>query len=770
MRKKEEVPVIVIKDAVLFPNMTLPLSIRRQRSTAAVNFVTQKKCLTLFLTQKNPKATEPSFIDSYTIGTLGKIKEITRGVDGALQILVDGLVKARVLSPRSETPFLQAYVEAIPELPEQKTDKTDALMYTVINLFKEAVSLGAAIPLDIMMVILNLHDPWKLVDFLVTNMEFHVDERQTILEAEAVNDKLDHISRALGRQIRVLKIAKKLQTETGKELDKMQREMYLKEQLKAIEKELGMMGGGKGEFEELKEKIEKGGMSEEAKGQALKELSRLEKMPSFAPETSYIRTYLDWMISLPWSQKSEHTFDIKEAGSILNEDHAGLNKVKERVLEYLAVQKLVGKIKGPILCFVGPPGTCKTSICKSIARALGRKFFRMSLGGIRDEAEIRGHRRTYVGALPGRIIQGIASVKTKNPVFMLDEIDKVGADFRGDPSAALLEALDPEQNNSFSDHYLEIPFDLSDVMFITTANILDTIPPALRDRMEVLEFPGYTEEEKFAIAKGFLLPKQFKEHGLNNGKECLSLTDPALRAIIREYTKEAGVRELERSIAMLCRKVAKQIVEGGTAEVAIGEGDLKNYLGPAKYHITLAEKKDEIGVATGLAWTEAGGDILSIEATKMPGKGELILTGQLGKVMQESGQAALSFIRTNARTLGIKENFKETDLHIHVPAGAIPKDGPSAGIAMAIALISCLTQKRVKRIVGMTGEITLRGHVLEIGGVKDKVLAAHRGGLKIIILPKDNEKDLEDIPKNVREELKFVLVENMEEVLKVALG
>ena len=762
--------VIAIRDAVLFPYSTLNLTIKRPKSVAAVNNVMHEKKLALFLTQRDIMTDDPGFADCYHIGTVGKIKEIMRGPEETLQITVEGFMKARVTQPKAERPYLEAMVEPMLEEEGKKTDRTDAVMYTVINLFKEAISLGATVPLDMMMVILNLRDPWKLADFIVLNMELKIDERQRILEADEITEKLEGIASALGRQIRVLKIAKKLQNETGKEMDKMQREMFLREQLRSIEKELGTLSGeGKTEFEELRAKLEKAGMTEETKEQALKELNRYERMPSFSPEASYLRTYLDWLTMLPWNKKSEHTLDLKEATNILNQDHAGLEKVKERVLEYLAVQKLVGKIKGPIICFVGPPGTGKTSIGKSIARSLGRTFYRMSLGGIRDEAEIRGHRRTYVGALPGRIIQGINSVKTKNPVFMLDEIDKVGTDFRGDPSSALLEALDPEQNGNFSDHYLELPFDLSDVMFITTANILDTIPPALRDRMEVIEFPGYTEEEKFTIAKDFLIPKQLKEHGLDDTHDYLGFTDLAIRAMIRDYTKEAGVRELERSIASVCRKVAKRIEEGEKKKYTVNAPDLGLYLGPAKFKLTLAEKQDEVGVATGLAWTEAGGDILLIEATKMPGKGDLSLTGQLGKVMQESAQAALSYIRTNAKKLNIKDDFQKINLHVHVPAGAIPKDGPSAGISMATSLVSALTGHKIKRTVAMTGEITLRGKVLGIGGVKEKVLAAHRSGVKLIILPKENEKDMEEIPKPVRDAIKFVFVEDIKDVLKIAL-
>lgn len=764
---KKELALIPLVDVVVFPRVALTLVIKREKTLKALDYAMQHGGLAVCVAQKKDETEKITKDDLYTVGVIAKIREITKQPDESVRIVVEGMIRAKITEFVATDPFFKVKVEPLSEPKVKKTEKIEAMMYSLINQFKECVALGATVPFDVLLVILNITDPWELADLMTINLDFKVDEKQGILEADNIEDKLQRLNQALSRQLKVLRMAHKIQVETGKELGKMEREMFLREQMKTIEKELGIVGG-RTEIEELKDKIEKAGMPKEAKDQALKELSRLEKMPSFSPEISYIRTYLDWLVSLPWSKKSESKVDIKKAKKILDEDHYGLDKAKERVLEYLAVQKLVGKIKGPILCFVGPPGTGKTSIGKSIARALGRKFFRMSLGGIRDEAEIRGHRRTYVGALPGRIIQGINTVGTKNPVFMLDEIDKVGADFRGDPSAALLEALDPEQNHAFSDHYLEVPFDLSDVMFITTANILDTIPPALRDRMEVIEFPGYIEEEKFHIAQKFLIPKQLENNGLSAKK--LIITEPAIRAIIREYTREAGVRELERCIASICRKVARKVAEGDGKIYKVGVSDLHQFLGPVKYHLAMAEKKDEIGVATGLAWTQVGGEILLIEATKMPGKGSLILTGHLGKVMQESAQAAYSYARSYAKSLGIKEKFyKDLDLHVHVPAGAIPKDGPSAGIAMATAIVSVLTGRPVKKDVGMTGEITLRGRVLEIGGVKEKVLAAHRAEIKTVILPKDNEKDLEEIPENVRKDLKFIFVEHMDDVLKVSL-
>jgi len=763
---KSELPVAPLRDIVLFPKVNMPLIFNEPLAVKAIDAALKSDRMVLFVAMKNQKTGVLAPMDLYAVGTIAKIRDVVRQPDGSIRIFIEGIVRTEIKSFAQAAPYLTAIHQIIPEPTFDRVEKIDAQMYSLVNYFKECVNLGATVPFDILLLVTSITDPWQLVDVIALNLDFRVEERQAILESRTVEEKLERGNAAVSRLIKVLRMARKIQSETGKELGKMEREMFLREQLKTIQKELGQ--GGVDEIQELRGKIEKAGMPEDTKAQALKELSRLEGMPSFSPEISYIRNYLDWLVSLPWSNKSVIDIDIKKAEKILDEDHYGLEKVKKRVLEFLAVQKLVGRIKGPILCFAGPPGTGKTSIGKSIARSIGRKFYRMSLGGIRDEAEIRGHRRTYVGALPGRIIQGIKVAGTKNPVFMLDEIDKMGYDaMHGDPSAALLEALDPEQNNSFSDHYLEVPFDLSDVMFITTANILDTVPPALRDRMEVIEFPGYTEEEKFHIAKQFLMSKQLEQNGLKDAN--LKITDEAVRMIIREYTREAGVRNLDREIAGVCRKVAKEYAEGGKKSVAVGPSDLKKYLGAAKFRSAEKEKKDEIGVVAGLAWTEAGGEILLIEATKMPGKGTLILTGHLGKIMQESAQAAFSYARSFAGSPK-KDITKNVDFHIHVPSGAIPKDGPSAGIAMATVLISVMTRKPIRRDVAMTGEITLRGRVLEIGGIKEKVLAAHRAGIKTIMLPKDNEKDLEEIPKEVQKDLKFLFVGTMDEVVKHALA
>lgn len=768
LKLNPEMPLIPLKDLVLFPRLSVPITIAESKSLAALGQAMQGDQICVFSSLKPGSEGVAEESQIFRIGTAAKIIETSKQPDGSVRVLVEGVARVKINKFLSADPFFNVAVAALPEIVSEKNEKIEALMYSATNQFKECVNLGATVPFDVLLVILNMTDPAQLADLMAVNIDFSLEERQSLLEAENIEEKLTRVGQALGRQIKVLRMARKIQTETGKELGKMEKEMMLREQLKAIEKELGVVGG-RSDVEEMRKKIEESGMPDETKEIAKKELARLEGMPSFSPEISYIKTYLDWLVGLPWSKGEEKKINIKEAEKILNEDHFGLKKVKERVVEYLAVQKLVGKLKGPILCFVGPPGTGKTSIGKSIARALGRKFFRMSLGGIRDEAEIRGHRRTYVGALPGRIIQGIKTAGAKNPVFMLDEIDKVGSDFRGDPTSALLEALDPEQNNAFSDHYLEVPFDLSDVMFITTANLLDPIQPALKDRMEVIDFPGYTEEEKYHIATDFLIPKQLTANGLNAKQ--VSLTEPALREIIREYTLEAGVRNLEREISKVFRKIAKVVAEDGKKTHKVGIGDLKGYLGAPKIHHLEAEKADEVGVVTGLAWTEAGGDILLIEATRMPGKGNLILTGQLGKVMQESAQAAFSYARSKAFLWKIKDKFWESeDIHVHVPAGAIPKDGPSAGVAMATVLVSLLTGKKIRRTVGMTGEVTLRGRVLEIGGVKEKVLAAHRAGLKTIIIPKDNEKDLEDVPGEVRKALKFIPVSEMDEVLKIALA
>jgi len=765
-RKKRDIPLIPLRDTVVFPRIALPIVVKRESSVRALEEAMKRGRTVVVVAQKDPEIDEPVLEQLHGIGSLAKVRELVKQEDGTIRALVEGMARVKVTAVLQE-PYLKAVVEPVIEPAVKKTERIEALTYSVLNQFRRIVNMGANVPFDILLVILNMSDPWLLGDLIAANIEMSVAEKQNVLESASVEEKLDRISKGLGRQIKVLQMASKIQAETGKELDKMQREVFLREQLKSIEKELDSLGG-KVEDDNLQERIEIAGMPENARERALKEYRRLQAMPSFSPELSYIRTYLEWLCELPWTVKDDSDIDLKKAKGILDDDHFGLDKAKERVLEFLAVQKLVGKMRGSILCFVGPPGTGKTSIGKSIARALGRKFFRMSLGGIRDEAEIRGHRRTYVGALPGRIIQGIATVKSRNPVFMLDEIDKVGADFRGDPTAALLEALDPEQNGEFSDHYLELPFDLSDVMFITTANVLDTIPPALMDRMEVIEFPGYTETEKLRIAQDYLVPKSLSKNGLGEG--AYSFDDEALKDIVRSYTREAGVRNLERCISSVCRKIAKRTVEGEKVRKAVEGPDLSVFLGPKQFAHIEAGNSDEVGVANGLAWTETGGEILQIEATRMPGKGKLILTGQLGDVMQESAQAAFSYVRSAAKGLGIKEGFhKDSDIHIHVPAGAIPKDGPSAGVAMALALISLLTGDPTCRTVAVTGEITLRGHVLEIGGVKEKCLAAHRAGLKRVVMPKDNAKDLVDVPEEVKKDMEFIFVKSMDEAVPMVL-
>ncbi len=767
-RQSAEVPLIPLRDTVVFPRIAVPIIVRRKKSLKALEEAMRHNRVAIFAAQKSPDAEEVALADVHGVGTLVKIREVVKQEDKSVRVLADGVARARISAFVSTDPFVKAKIEPLVEPSVKKTEKIEASMYSVLNQFRRVVNMGANVPFDILLVILNVTDPWLLCDLIAANLELKVEEKQEVLEAATADAKLESVGKALGRQIKVLQMASKIQAETGKELDKMQREVFLREQMKSIEKELEGIGGTV-EADELKERLEKAGLPPAVKEKAMKEYDRMKAMPSFSPEISYLRTYLEWVCDLPWSVMDKSVIDIAKAKKILDEDHYGLDKVKERILDYLSVQKLVGKMRGQILCFVGPPGTGKTSIGKSIARACGRKFFRMSLGGIRDEAEIRGHRRTYVGALPGRILQGMATVKTRNPVFMLDEIDKVGADFRGDPSAALLEALDPEQNNSFSDHYLEMPFDLSDVLFITTANLLDTVPPALRDRMEVIEFPGYTEDEKLNIAKRHLIPKQIKDNGLE--KSPPKFTDGAVLKIIRSYTGEAGVRGLERSIAAICRKSARKLAEGGKADGTVDEAAVGELLGPEKFSPTDTGVEDTVGVVTGLAWTETGGDILQIEATRMPGKGQLMLTGHLGQVMQESAQAAFSFVRSSARELGIKETFfKNSDVHVHVPAGAIPKDGPSAGVAMAMAIISMLKNRPARRDVALTGEITLRGRVLEVGGIKEKVLAAHRYGLKTVVLPDHNRKDLVDVPEEVRKKLNFVFVKNASEAAAAVMA
>jgi len=762
----EQLPVLAVRDMVIFPYMIIPLFVGREISVKAVEHALNTNRLILLLTQKDFNVETPEPSDLYNIGTVCMIMRMLRLPDGRLKILVQGLSKARALEFSQFEGFYVAKIEKIEDIQlNEITIEHEAVIRTVKEQLEKVISLGKNIPPDATVIIENIDDPGRLSDLIASNLGLKSSEAQQILEITDPIERLNKIREILNREIQLLTIQQKIKQEARDEIDKTQREYFLREQLKAIQKELGDIDEKAEEINEFRRKIEEAKMPEKVREEAEKQLKRLERMHPESAESAVIRTYLEWLTELPWSRSTKDLLDIKAAKAVLDKDHYDLEKVKERILEYLSVRKLKEKMKGPILCFIGPPGVGKTSLGRSIAKALGREFVRISLGGVRDEAEIRGHRRTYVGALPGRIIQGIRQAGTNNPVFMLDEIDKLGMDFRGDPSSALLEVLDPEQNNSFVDHYLGVPFDLSNVMFICTGNIADTIPSALRDRMEIIYLSGYTEEEKLQIAKRYLIPKQLEEHGLNSS--ILKISDKAIKYIISHYTREAGVRNLEREIANLCRKVAKYIAEDKKQKFYITPQKVSRFLGAPKYLPEEELKKEEVGVATGLAWTEAGGDVIYVEATIMKGKGNLILTGQLGEVMKESAQAALSYVKSKSKELNIDEQlFSTMDLHIHVPAGAIPKDGPSAGITMASAIASVFTGKPLRKDVAMTGEITLRGRVLPIGGLKEKVLAAKRMGIKTVIIPKRNKKDLEELPKYVKEGLKFILVESMDEVLK----
>ncbi|MCX6794094.1 MAG: endopeptidase La, partial [Candidatus Gottesmanbacteria bacterium] len=757
------------------------LTFGRQRSVSAIEAAQSSGKRMILVMQRNPNINDPTPSDLYTTATVGEIVQMMKN-EGEINALVRGVSKVEILSYEAVEPFFVARAITITDTTEED-EETKALFNHLTNELRQAVKLGKTMDFLTFMNIMSGVSPQLLSHQVAGILDIKPNERQELLEMVSIKSRLEKEITYLSREVKILELEKKIANKTQEKFDKNVREQVLRERMKTIEKELGEDDGNK-EYKELADKIKKAGMPPDVRAKSEKELSRLIQMSQYNPESSYVRAYLDWLVELPWGIASPNNVHIADAEAVLNHDHYGLKKIKERILEYLAVMKLraaaaqgeakdvkhKAKSAPTILCFVGPPGVGKTSIGKSIARSLGRKFVKMSLGGIRDEAEIRGHRRTYVGALPGRIIQGIKQAGTKNPVFMLDEIDKVGTDFRGDPSAALLEALDPEQNYAFSDHYLEVPFDLSDVFFITTCNILDTIPPALRDRLEVIHFPGYTEDEKFHIGRDFLFEKQREIHGVP--AVTVKLTDAAMFEIIRQYTREAGVRNLEREVATIFRKVAKKIadVKGKRPAFTITPNVLHQYLGPTKFTSMLAEKKDEVGMSTGLAWTEAGGDILFIECALMPGRGVLTLTGQLGDVMKESGQAAMSYVRSRWKLLGLPEKFfQKIDVHVHVPEGAVPKDGPSAGAAIATAIVSALTKIPTHRTIAMTGEITLRGRVLEIGGVKEKVIAAHRAGISTVILPKNNKKDLEDIPKSVSTDLKFHFVQHMDEVLALAL-
>jgi ATP-dependent Lon protease len=765
----EQLPLLPVRDIVVFPYMVLPLFVGREMSIKAIEAALAGNRMIFLATQKALDVENPRPEDIHKVGTIGIIMRMLKLPDERIKILVQGTAKGKVLEYIQTEPYYSVRIAKIVEAkPPVAPLEAEAVMRTVKEQIERIISLGKVLMPDVMVVIENMDDPGRLADMVVSNLGLKVEVTQDVLELMDPIVRLKRVSEILAKEIEVLSMQQKIQAQAKGEMDKTQREYFLREQLKAIQKELGELDERAEEVAEFRTRIKDAKMPDKVLKECEKQLKRLEKMHPDTAESATVRTYLEWMVELPWGKKSTDNLDIKAAAKVLNEDHYDLEKVKERILEYLAVRKLKDKMKGPILCFVGPPGVGKTSLGKSIARALGREFVRISLGGVRDEAEIRGHRRTYVGALPGRIIQGIKQAGTNNPVFMMDEVDKVGMDFRGDPSAALLEVLDPEQNHAFSDHYLGVPFDLTQVMFITTANLMDPILPALRDRMEIIEIPGYTEEEKLGIARRYLIPRQLKEHGITD--KHFRLAEPALHRIVSHYTREAGVRNLEREIANVMRKVAKKVAEGKVQCYTITPANLQSYLGVFKFLPEAEQEKDEVGVATGLAWTEAGGDVLYIEATVMKGKGQLTLTGHLGDVMKESAQAALSYVRSREKLLGINPDmFSKNDLHIHVPAGAIPKDGPSAGITMATALASSLSNIPVRRDVAMTGEITLRGRVLPIGGLKEKILAAKRAKLSTVILPKRNKKDLEEIPKHLLRGIQLVFAETMDDVIKASL-
>jgi ATP-dependent Lon protease len=786
-----ELPVLPLRNTVVFPLTFIPLIVQRPASVRLVDDAVVGDRMVALVALKDPETEDPKPSDLYDLGTMATVHRLARTPDGTLHLIVQGLERIRITDYTQTEPYMRANVTAAPDTVEEGVP-VEALVRSITDLFQRLVSLAAHIPEEMVANVSSTKDPRHLAYLVATSTRMDTATRQEILETDSVSDKLDKLLTILTHEVDVLELGKKIRTDAQSGIEEVQRQYYLREQLKAIQKELGEEDAQTAEARDLAEKIEQAGMPEEAKKEALRELDRLSKLPPAAAEYSVIRTYLGWLTELPWKVTEADNLDVIEARRILDEDHYDLERIKDRIVEYLAVRKLrqersadAGKEgepkdairqerEGVILCFVGPPGVGKTSLGRSIARAMGRKFIRHSLGGVRDEAEIRGHRRTYVGALPGRIIQAIRRVGSRKPVFMLDEVDKLGSDFRGDPSSALLEVLDPEQNREFRDHYLDVPFDLSQVVFITTANVLDTIPPALRDRMEILQLSGYTEEEKIAIANGYLIPRQIRENGLLPQE--ISFEQESLRQIIRSHTREAGVRGLERQIGTVCRKIAVKVAQGRqcpaqglSASTTVTGDSISDYLGKPTYFFEVAERTQVPGVATGLAWTPTGGDILFIEATKMKGNKGFTITGQLGDVMKESAQAALSYVRSKAQDLGIDEDaFGKIDIHLHVPSGAIPKDGPSAGVTMATALASLMKGQPINSKLGMTGEITLRGQVLPVGGIKEKVLAAHRAGLKIICLPTRNEKDLDDIPQDVRKEMRFILTDRVEQVFEEA--
>jgi ATP-dependent Lon protease len=762
------VPVLPLRDVVVYPHMVIPLFVGREKSINALDSAMQHDKKILLVAQKNAEIDDPSADDIHEIGTLSTILQLLKLPDGTVKVLVEGAERARISSFESLDTFFTANIDILQSREEEEEKELEVLTRSLLAMFDQYVKLNKKVPPEILTSLSGIDEPGRLADTIAAHMSLKLDEKQKILEIDGCRERLERLMGLIEGEIDIMQIEKRIRGRVKQQMEKSQREYYLNEQMKAIQKELGDMEDAPNELEELQLKIDKAGMSKEAMEKATSEINKLKMMSPMSAEATVVRNYIDWLVSVPWKKRSKTRSDLAAAEDVLEEDHYGLEKVKERILEYLAVQQRVRKLKGPILCLVGPPGVGKTSLGRSIARATNRKFTRMSLGGVRDEAEIRGHRRTYIGSLPGKIVQNLSKVGVRNPLFLLDELDKMSMDFRGDPSSALLEVLDPEQNNSFNDHYLEVDFDLSDVMFVATANTLN-IPAPLLDRMEVIRIPGYTEDEKINIAMRYLVPKQIKDNGLKD-KE-ISVSQNAIRDIIRYYTREAGVRNLEREISKICRKVVKELIlKERDQKISVTPRNIDKYLGVKRYRYGLAEEHDQVGQVTGLAWTEVGGELLTIESTIVTGKGKMIHTGQLGDVMQESIQAATTVVRSRAAMLGIDPEFyQKYDIHIHVPEGATPKDGPSAGVGMCTALVSALTEIPVRADVAMTGEITLRGEVLPIGGLKEKLLAAHRGGITTVLIPEENRKDLAEIPKNVKDKLDIRPVKWIDEVLQVAL-
>ncbi|HXN40668.1 MAG TPA: endopeptidase La [Myxococcaceae bacterium] len=771
-KRPDPIPLLPLRDIIVFPHMVVPLFVGRERSIAALKFAmahkgSDDKAIILLAAQKKAKTNDPTPDDIFHFGTLGNVIQLLPLPDGTVKVLVEGIRRSKVRRFMPNDPFFMVEVEDVPEIVE-KTVELEALIRSVHAVFEGFVKLNKRIPPEMLIQVSTIDDPARLADTIVAHLSLKLNDKQALLETESPVKRLEKLYELMQGEIEILQVEKKIRTRVKKQMEKTQKEYYLNEQMQAIQKELGERDEFKNEIQEIEEKLKTKRMSKEATLKVKKELKKLRMMSPMSAEATVVRNYIDWILSLPWYEETKDRLEVNEAERVLNEDHYGLKKAKERILEYLAVQALVQKLKGPILCFVGPPGVGKTSLAKSIARATGRRFVRLSLGGVRDEAEIRGHRRTYIGAMPGKLIQSLKKAGSNNPVFLLDEVDKMSTDFRGDPSSALLEVLDPEQNFSFNDHYLDLDYDLSKVMFICTANTMHNIPAPLQDRMEIIRIAGYTEMEKLSIARRYLIPKQKEANGLSDVP--VTFSESAVRVIIHRYTRESGVRSLEREIASIFRKVARDVLKNGKRDVQILKKVAMKYLGVPRYRFGMAERENQVGIVTGLAWTEMGGELLTTEASVMPGKGKLFITGKLGEVMQESAQAAMSYVRARAERFGIDKKFAETcDIHVHLPEGAIPKDGPSAGVTMVTALVSALARIPVRREVAMTGEITLRGRVLPIGGLKEKVLAAHRAGIKTILIPKENRKDLREIPKKIREAMRIVPVEFVDEVLREAL-